>query len=164
MANRQLVDYIREQLTHKMDINQLRTILLKEGWAQPDIEAAISEVYAAAPSRAHKEHHTHYVALAVSGIVVVVLAVALFIIVFKGSNQPVIPEPTTPVPERGVQELTGWAVCQQEMDSEAKNACYERLNAEEDYDCSKITNGIERNFCLRAKETIILQTYAAGGA
>ncbi|MBN1275357.1 hypothetical protein JXA12_03625 [Candidatus Woesearchaeota archaeon] len=158
MANRQLVAYVKEQLAHKMDVNAIRTLLLQQGWSQEDVEAAVEEAYRSSRQRTHREHHTNFVAVAVAGVVVVILAVALFLVAFREQK----PDPEVPliVPNPPDDRLTGWAVCAHEEDSVAKHACYYDLNDEEElYDCYAIDDPKERGFCLRATEAVLLERY-----
>lgn len=163
MANRQLVDYVKEQLSHGVNIDQVRTLLIQQGWSQADVESAIDEAYGQHKSRAHKEHGTHFLGIAIAAIVVLILAVALFLIVFKQTEPDVVPQPVpiVEVPRPPPVELSGWKVCAYERDSTAKDVCYQELNLQEDnYDCDIIDVKEERSFCYRAKETVILQRYA----
>lgn len=163
MANRQLVDYVKEQLSHGVNVNQVRTLLIQQGWSQPDVEAAVDEAYGQHKKRTYQKHHTHFLGVAIAAIVVLILGVALFLIVFKQTEPIVVPQPQPPidVPRPIPVELSGWQACQYEQDSIAKDTCYQELNLQEDnYDCDTINDDIERSFCYRAKETVILQRYA----
>ena len=130
MANRQLVDYLKEQLSHKADIN--------------------------------------FPAVAIAAAAVVVLAGVLFLLVFKETapntpidtpiDQPVIKdEPNVPI-----RTLSGWEKCQAEEDSVTKDACYQKLNRDAEFDCTIITDDEEQGNCYRAKEAVLLQAYMQG--
>ena len=166
MANKQLVQYIREQLKHRMNPDQLRTTLLQEGWAGPDIEAAIEEARVEVQRGDHKRHHTHYVGLAISGVVVLILLAALLIVVFDPGGGGAEPQPTPQdQAEASRPDLTGWEVCKNEDDSMAKHTCYYELNADnKQYDCGSIPDETERDFCYRAKEEVLLEQYQGSQA
>ena len=187
MANKQLVEYIKEQLAHKADINQVRTILAQQGWLQQDIEAAIQEAYKKKHEDNIKKHHTNFIAIIILVIIILIITTALFMVVFKneeGTNTTTnkeqitsqeqgktITEPITNHQNKNTinneenqakenNNLSGWAVCAADKDSEEKNNCYKKLNEEnKDYDCDKIKNNEERTFCYRAKELILIQEY-----
>ncbi len=161
MANKQLVEYVKEQLSHKMNINQLRTVLINEGWSQTDIESAITEVHDKSHHHNKKDHHTNFLAVAVLGIIVLILGGALFLVVFKDPTS-IQPPPITPPTQINppIQQLTGWSVCATEVDSVGKDSCYQKLNIEDElFDCDVIEESDERGFCYRAKETVLLQNY-----
>lgn len=161
MANRQLVDYIKEQLAHGVPLNQIQAILLQQGWTAYDVTAAVQEVQQVHTARIHKEHSTHYVGIAIAAIIVIILGLALFLIVFKQTEpEPQVPVEVPPTPVTPPQTLTGWEACQIVEDSIAKETCYKELNLkEENYDCDLILDSTERSFCYRAKEAIILAAY-----
>lgn len=161
MANRQLVQYIKEQLNHKMSLEQLRNVLLQQGWAGPDIEAAMEAARVETHKRDRQKHQTNHVGLAISGIVVLILIAALLIVVFDNGGTTVEPAPTQPVtPEVSEPSLSGWKVCSHEDDSVAKHNCYYDLNSQNvEFDCDKISDETERDFCYRAKEEVLLERY-----
>jgi len=165
MANQQLVNYIREQLSHHMNESQLRLLLLQQGWSEQDIEAAFNQAYMTITKHNKEQHHTNFVALSITAIIVLSLIGALLIIVFKeqpGPSQPL--PPPQPPPVQPPNQLTGWAVCAQKDDSLAKDLCYQQLNAENElFDCDVIENPDERSFCYRAKEAVLLKRYQEQG-
>ncbi|MFP4524565.1 MAG: hypothetical protein ACLFO2_04630 [Candidatus Woesearchaeota archaeon] len=161
MANRQLVQYIKEQLNHKMSPERLRNVLLQQGWAGPDIEAAMEEARVETQKADRRRHHTNHVGLAISGIVVLILIAALLIIVFDQDGSDTDPAPQQPVnPETSEPSLSGWKVCSHEDDSMAKHNCYYDLNSQNlEFDCDQISDETERDYCYRAKEDVLLERY-----
>ncbi|MBD3209727.1 hypothetical protein GF367_04930 [Candidatus Woesearchaeota archaeon] len=166
MANKQLVDYIKEQLNHRMDSNSIRTVLIRQGWSAEDVEAAMYEAHNEAHAHNKRHYHTHFVGIAIASVVVIILFVALFLVVFRQTEPASAPSPTAQPPLPAVMpppehQLSGWAVCQAETDGVAKDACYQDLNRNtEHYDCDAIPDNVERGFCYRAKEAVLLQEYA----
>ncbi len=176
MANKQLVTYIREQLSHKADINQLRLLLATQGWSQADVEDAINEVYSGSKTHNVKSHHTNFVAVTVLAIIVLMLGAGLFMVVFKetdvstrptSSIEPPKTSPSTPIGPRPTEaappsSLSGWAVCAADKDSEEKHDCYYKINKDDvDYNCDEISDKVERSFCYRAKEAVLIEEYNA---
>lgn len=170
MANPQLVDYIKAQLAHGFDINQLRTILVQQGWQAADIEMAIAEVYGAKAGENHKEHHTHFVGVAIFAIILIIAGVAVFLFVLDKTEPeikiPIPDEPDEPgeLPDPVIlpkpNDLTGWSLCSYEEDSVAKDTCFIELNKREDnFDCDIIDDNVDRGYCYRAKETVLLEEY-----
>lgn len=160
MANRQLIEYVKEQLSHRMDINNLRSLLLQQGWLAEDIEEAIAEAYAELQARTHKHHHINFLGVAIAGIIVAILVVALLLVIFKETE----PEPITPVIETPVNTTPQepWEFCAAEPLDEDKDACYLALNREQlDFDCDSLTIEDERASCNRGKEQAILEAYYA---
>lgn len=160
MANKQLVDYVVEQMSHKTDLNQVRTILTNQGWAGSDVEEAIMEAYAKKKKHNHQKHGTNFTAIAVSLVVIVVLGIALLMTVY--SNEGGVDEPITAptiVPEVSVPaELSGWELCSLVADSVEKDACYQEINEENvEFNCYQIADSVEKNFCFRAKEVVLLK-------
>ncbi len=164
MANRQLVEYLKEQLAHKADINTLRTMALQQGWAPKDVEEAIKEAYSGIRKKTHADHHTHFPAVAIAAVVLVVLMGALFMVFFRQTDPIKDPiDPTNPViiPDVPV-ELSGWEECQAEDDSVLKDACYQKLNRDAEFECDIVSDDEEQGVCYRAKEAVLLQAYAQG--
>ena len=166
MANRQLVDYIKEQLSHGFSLDQVRTLLVQQGWSEADVQAAVQEAYAQHQGRTRREHHTHFLGVAIAAIIVLILGVALFLMVSKQTQPDVVPQPLPSLPSEPSSphpaDLSGWHACQHEQDSTAKDTCYKELNLQEDnYDCDLIEDDVERGFCYRAKESVLLKRYAA---
>lgn len=164
MANRQLVDYVKEQLSHKADINALRTLMLQQGWNIQDVEDAIGEAYSSIKTKTRREHHTHFPAVAVAAIVVVVLAAVLFVTVLRQTEPNGGPDLPPDIDDKPVivQNLSGWQKCQVETDSVLKDACYQKLNRDAEFDCGGVTDEQERGTCYRAKEAVLLQSYSQG--
>ena len=161
MANRQLVDYIKEQLSHKMDVNSLRTLLTTQGWLAEDVEDAIAQAYSERQAGTHQGHHVNFVRVAIIGIILAILIVALLLVLFKQTAPPVTETPTTTSQNQTapVQSLTGWERCAAIADSVQKDTCYVALNKEADYDCDSLPDQGERTACNRAKEQVILEAY-----
>ncbi|MBW2982764.1 hypothetical protein KY327_00500 [Candidatus Woesearchaeota archaeon] len=161
MANRQLVQYIKEQLNHKMSPEQLRNVLLQQGWAGPDIEAAMEAARVETQKGDRRRHHTNHVGLAISGIVVLILLAAILIVVFNQEGTSTQHTPRQPLtPETTEPSLSGWEVCSHEDDSMAKHNCYYDLNSQNvQFDCDKINDETERDYCYRAKEEVLLERY-----
>ena len=159
MPNRQLTEYVQTQLAQKMDLGQLRSVLLGEGWSQEDIEAAIKEAYASKSRSAHKAHHINFVAVAVLAVLVLILGVSLFLIVFANNNEPNTPVNPQPPGLPPPNQVTGWVTCSHISSGEEKQACYKELNEEKIIDCMAIDDSIEQQFCFRAQEDVLLSRY-----
>lgn len=158
MPNRQLVDYVQEQLSHGMDVGQLRSVLLAEGWSSQDIETAIQTHYKNAKSATHAQHHTNFVAVSVLVLVVLIIGVSLFLTVFNNPEPSVNPGPQPPA-INPPNHVTGWATCEDISGSEEKHACYVAQNENELIDCMAIEDSIEQQFCFRGQEEVLLARY-----
>ena len=158
MPNRQLVDYVREQLSHGMDLAQLRSVLLSEGWSAEDVETAINAAYKNTSRSTHKQHHTNFVAVSILAIVVLILGVSVFMIVFN-NPEPTVPPGPNPPPVTPPNHMTGWAVCADIDKSSDKHSCYVTENEKEIIDCMAIDDAIEQQFCFRGQEEVLLARY-----
>lgn len=167
MANKQLVDYVRGQLTQRASVEQIRTLLLQQGWLPQDVEAAIMEARQQSQVQTHKEHHSHFLVTAIAVIIILGLIFALFVVVFKKTNEPsfiedeepiLLPPKNLPVEEKKDPD---WYTCRELIDYSAKHACYYDLNfANTTYNCETITNAEEKNACYRGKDQVLLEKYS----
>lgn len=167
MANRQLVDYVRAQMAQRASIDQIRTILLQQGWMSQDVEVAIMEARQQSHGSNKQEHHTNFLVAAISVIIILGLLFGLLVVVFKKSTEPVIigedkqveGAKTLPVEEQ--KEEPAWYVCRELLDYGTKHACYYDLNfADPKYECDMIPDTEELHACYRGKEQVLLLQYA----
>lgn len=158
MPNRQLVDYVREQLSHGMDLAQLRSVLLNEGWSAQDVETAIQNYYQKNKSSTHKTHHTNFVAVSILVVVILIVGVSLFLTVFNNPEPSINPGPQPPA-INPPNQVTGWVVCADISQSEEKHACYVAENKKDLIDCMAIKDSIEQQFCFRGQEEVLLARY-----
>lgn len=169
MANRQLVDYIRAQRMQRASTEQIRTILLQQGWMSQDVEAAILEADQQTRTTTHKEHHMNFLVVTISIIIILGLIFALFITVFKDGQKPTkylgekkednVKEEVKTLPLEK-KEDPKWYVCKELVDYAAKNACYYDINfLDNTYDCDEINVPEEKNACYRGKNQVLLEQY-----
>ena len=135
--DKQLVDFVREQVKHGVKPEVLRYNLENKGWNKQEVNEALRE--------AHAYNNRN---LAVIGISVVVVAF-LALILISLTNKTVVPDVQSPVP--GNDGVSSLGNCASIIDGDEKNSCYIGL-VQKDYDCEELTDDVERTFCFRALE------------
>lgn len=160
MANKQLVQYIKEQLSHKMSIDAIRTVLHNQGWMENDIQEAIQVATQRKHKQNIKEHHSHFLAVSALSVIAILLAGGLFISVFNDQPTVPVPDQIPPKPIHIPAELSGVDICFDKIDSAQKDLCYQEINQQdEEFDCASISEDAERSYCFRAKEFVLLSKY-----
>ncbi|MCK4521563.1 MAG: hypothetical protein KAU20_03235 [Nanoarchaeota archaeon] len=80
MANQQIISYIKEQIKKGYDLISIRNYLIKYGYSQQDVDAAINAIYH--PEVKHVVHHISnktIIAISLIGLLIVLLIPTLYI-------------------------------------------------------------------------------------
>ena len=83
MAKKKVVNYIREQLQHGYNISQIRSVMMKYGYSNNDIDEAVNEIYH--PTIRHEIHLSKSTIIVI--VFIAVLAVGSFSFFYFNSGK-----------------------------------------------------------------------------
>ncbi len=164
----EIVSFIKEQLASGRDVRTIRDFLIKKGVNSIEVDSAFDIAFGGTGKTDVPTHNASIHKFVVTGLVFLVL---LLVIAGYSLYQNIAPGPDIHVDQPDIVKPIYNPPAEQVLDepetgcenkeADEKYDCYLALIEEEDINCYKIENEVERDYCYRVHDYYILELDSA---